>query len=214
MFKMKIIAINGSPRKKGNTARLLEEALRGALNTGTDTEMLHLADYSFGGCLGCEGCQDTFTCTIQDDMRKIYPKIIEADGIILGSPTYFYNITALTKAFLERCYCLESFDKRDRSRWVSLLEAVGMRYASVIAVCEQHSAEDMGFTVPAMTKPLESLGYRIVDEVKAVNFFEAGKVAHDPSVLEEARSAGKRLAGTVMLKNEITKAFTTEKRDK
>jgi multimeric flavodoxin WrbA len=214
MLKMKIIAINGSPRKKGNTARLLEEALRGALNTGTDTEMLHLADYSFGGCLGCEGCQDTFTCTIPDDMRKIYPKITEADGLILGSPTYFYNITALTKAFLERCYCLESFDQRDRSRWASILEAEGVRYASVIAVCEQHSAEDMGLTVPAMTKPLGSLGYRIVDEVRAVGFFDAGRVANDPSVLEEARSAGERLAGTVILKSKIAKTLTSKKSDK
>jgi multimeric flavodoxin WrbA len=176
--------------------------------------MLHLADYSFGGCLGCEGCQDTFTCTIPDDMRKIYPKITEADGLILGSPTYFYNITALTKAFLERCYCLESFDQRDRSRWASILEAEGVRYASVIAVCEQHSAEDMGLTVPAMTKPLESLGYRIVDEVRAVGFFDAGRVANDPSVLEEARSAGERLAGTVILKSKIAKTLTSKKSDK
>lgn len=203
---MKILAINGSPRKKGNTARLLEEALRGALNSGIDTEMLHLADYSFGGCLGCEGCSSTFKCVLPDDMQKIYPKIEEADGLICGSPTYFYNVTALMKAFLERCYCFEAFDTRDRSIWASLFDDGPARYASVIVVCEQHSEEDMGFTVPAMTSSLEALGYRIIDRAKIMGIFEPGRVAEYSSALEEARDVGIRLAGTIKLRNKIAKS--------
>ncbi len=79
-------------------------------------------------------------------MQKIYPLLIESDAIIFGSPTYFYNVTADVKAFIDRCYCFEVMSKEDRSLWMGINEVLGGRYAAVIAVCEQHSSEDMGGT--------------------------------------------------------------------
>ncbi|MTI83870.1 MAG: flavodoxin family protein [Firmicutes bacterium] len=77
-----------------NTSSLVQEAIAAAQEEGVETELIFLGDYLIQDCTGCEGCKDTFKCVIDDDMQKIYPLLLEADGIILGSPTYFYNISA------------------------------------------------------------------------------------------------------------------------
>ncbi|MEX1307474.1 MAG: flavodoxin family protein, partial [Eubacteriales bacterium] len=147
----------------------------------------------------CEGCKDTFACVIKDDMQKIYPKILKADAIILGSPTYFYNISSKMKAFLERLYPYEIFDQDDRSVWLSLNEVTGIRYASVIAVCEQDDVRDMGFTAEAMSMPLQALGYRVVDTVKALHLFNKNDGATHPDIIKQAEDAGRKLAKTLIL---------------
>lgn len=136
-------------------------------------------------------------------MQKIYPRLLEADAIILGSPTYFYNVTADVKAFIDRCYCFEMFAADDRSVWMGIHEALGGKYAVVIAVCEQFSEEDMGFTAEAMTKPLIALGYRIIDTVKALGLFKKGEVLENQNILDQATKAGKKLANTLMLRKEV-----------
>lgn len=200
---VKILGIVGSKRKKGNTFCLVKEALNAAEKEEIDTELIFLSDYSIKDCVGCEGCKDTYKCVINDDMQKIYKLLLEADGVVLGSPTYWYNITADMKAFIDRCYSLEVFAENDRSCWVGINEALGGKYAAVIATGEQHDEKYMGFTVEAMTKPLVDLGYRVVDTVKAIRLFEAGNVLKDEKVLNQAQRAGERLAKTLKLRKEI-----------
>src|SRR5690554_5416113 len=134
---MKVLAVVGSRRKKGNTASLVRAALEGARREGAETELVFVGDYALRGCKGCEGCKKTYRCTVDDDMQKLYPLLLEADGLILGSPTYFYNVSADMKAFLDRLYSLEVFAENDRSCWVGLPEAMGGKYAAAVAVCEQ-----------------------------------------------------------------------------
>lgn len=95
---MKILGVVGSNRKHGNTSGLVKAALQAAEKENADTALVFLGDYSIQDCVGCEGCKDTMRCVIKDDMQKLYPLLLEADGIILGSPTYFYNITATMRA--------------------------------------------------------------------------------------------------------------------
>jgi len=199
---MKILGIIGSKRKNGNTACLVQEALKAAQREGAKTELIFLGDYSIKDCTGCEGCKDTLKCVINDDMQKIYPLLLEADGIILGSPTYFYNISADMKAFIDRCYCFEIFAEDDRSCWMGINEVLGGKYAVVIAVCEQHNENDMGFTPAAMSKPLEALGYRVVDTVKVPGLFKAGAAAQDNQALEQSGRAGKKLTKTIALRKD------------
>ncbi|MCF8012056.1 MAG: flavodoxin family protein [Clostridiales bacterium] len=200
---MKILGIVGSKRKKGNTSSLVQKALEAAQKEGAETELIFLGDYSIRDCQGCEGCKNTYECVIDDGMQKIYPLLREAEGIILGSPTYFYNVSADIKAFIDRCYNLTIFDEDDRSCWVTINEALGGKYASVIAISEQHDEKDMGFTAEAMSKPLEALGYRIVDTVKTIGLFEAGKALEDEQALEHSSQAGKRLVKTIKLRKEV-----------
>jgi len=202
---IKILGIVGSKRKKGNTSILVQKALDETQQAGAQTEQLFLSDYQYSDCTGCEGCAKDFQCVIEDGMQQIYPKILEADGIIVGSPTYFYNLTALMKAFIDRLYCYEIFDRDDRSVWMPLNEALGMKYALVIAICEQQSVEDLGFTDQAMTKPLEALGYRVTDSLKVLHAFDKGDVLNQPETLEMVKEAGKRLVKTVKLREAVMK---------
>ena len=200
---MKILAVSGSPRKKGNTAALINESLKPLTAAGFECEIIHLNDYNFSDCIGCERCRDTYKCPVDDDMQKLYPLIEEADAIILGSPTYFYNITSKMKAFIDRFYCYEIFHESDRSVWMSLNEASAIKYAAVIAVCEQDNKGDMGFTAEAMSMPLEALGYRVVSIVKALHLFKPGEASGNNAALNEARGAGEKLLKTLQLREKV-----------
>lgn len=201
-WRMKILAINGSGRGKGNTHRLLE-AMKDQIDQDVDFELINLKDYEFKGCIGCEGCAKTNKCVIQDDMQDLYPRIEEADGLILGSPTYFYNISASMKAFIERLYPYEVFDPYDRSVWVSATEATGLKYATVVAVCEQETKEDMGFTAEAMKMPLEALGFRVVGVEKVLHLFGRHDADDAVETLNQMRAAGLKLYRTIKLAESI-----------
>lgn len=104
---MKIIAINGSPRKKWNTAMLLEKALEGAASQGAKTELIHLYDLNFKGCVSCFACKTKGgksygRCAVQDDLTPILEKTGKADAFILGSPIYFGTVTGEMRSFMER----------------------------------------------------------------------------------------------------------------
>ena len=103
----KVIAINGSPRKNANTATLLKKALDGAASTGAETELIHLVDLQYKGCISCFACKLKGTkyirsCAMRDDLTPILEKAMNSDAIILGSPIYLGDVTALMRAFIER----------------------------------------------------------------------------------------------------------------
>lgn len=103
---MKIIAINGSPRKSWNTATLLNKALEGAKTQGAETELINLYDLKYKGCVSCFACKrkdgEHGKCAMKDDLTPVLEKLETADAIIFGSPIYFMNITAAMSALLER----------------------------------------------------------------------------------------------------------------
>lgn len=103
---MKVLCIAGSPRHKGNTYLLLEKAVEGANQEGAQTELIKIADLKISPCRECGGCDNTGKCVVDDDMQIIYPKLVDADLIILASPIFFGNITANLKAMIDRCQCL------------------------------------------------------------------------------------------------------------
>ena len=104
---MKIMAVNGSPRKTWNTATLLKKALKGAASQGAETELVHLYDLNFKGCISCFACKirggkSYGKCAVKDDLRPIFKKIEAADALILGSPIYFGIVTGEMRSFMER----------------------------------------------------------------------------------------------------------------
>jgi multimeric flavodoxin WrbA len=104
---MKVMAFNGSPRKKWNTATLLGKALEGAASKGAKTELVHLYDLDFKGCISCFACKTIGAksygrCAVRDDLTPIFRKIEKADAVILGSPIYFGTVSGEMKSFMER----------------------------------------------------------------------------------------------------------------
>jgi len=96
---MKIIGISGSPREK-NTSYMLKVVLDA---TGQDYELIQLKDLEIKPCSACKGCHETFKCIIEDDMQNLYRQMLDADYIVLGSPTYFDNVSGIMKNFMDRC---------------------------------------------------------------------------------------------------------------
>ena len=103
---MKVIAFNGSGRKDGNTALLLNAVLEEISKEGIETELIQLAGYAPQGCIACYKCfenKDRKCAVTKDRLNEYLAKMIEADGILLGSPVYFADATAGIKALIERC---------------------------------------------------------------------------------------------------------------
>ena len=96
--ELKIIAVNGSPRKNWNTHLLLGKCLEGAKETGAETELVNLYDIGFKGCTSCFTCKRKGVtldyCAMKDDLEPILQKICDCDSLVLGSPIYFSNVTA------------------------------------------------------------------------------------------------------------------------
>jgi len=104
---MTVIGINGSPRKQWNTATLLTKALEGAAAQGAETELVHLYDLDFKGCVSCLACKTKGgksygACALQDGLTPVLKRIADADALVIGSPIYFGSVTGETRSFLER----------------------------------------------------------------------------------------------------------------
>lgn len=103
---MNVIAVNGSPRKKWNTATLLQSALDGAASVGAQTELIQLYDLQYRGCTSCFSCKrkggKLGRCAMQDDLTDVLGKIGRCDVLLLGTPIYFSNLTGAMLSFLER----------------------------------------------------------------------------------------------------------------
>ena len=104
---MKVLAINGSPRKQCNTAMLLNKALEGASSKGAETEIINLYDFNFVGCTSCFACklkdgESYGHCAFKDEITPLLERIADVDVLILGSPIYLGTSTGVMRSFLER----------------------------------------------------------------------------------------------------------------
>ncbi len=106
---MKLVAINGSPRKNRNTASLLAQVVAGAVSKGAQAELIHLRDHNYKGCISCFHCKRIGSkhygrCAIRDELTPVLNKAHEADLIVLGSPLYFSTESSLMHACMERLF--------------------------------------------------------------------------------------------------------------
>ena len=190
----RITGIAASPRKNGNSDVLLNHMVNGPRQISVPAEKIHLRNYLFQPCIGCEKCRKDKICTgLNDGMHLLYPKIIQSQGLILVSPTHNYNITAWMKAFIDRLYCFYDFDNNCPRGWSSRL-ANQNRKAVIAAVCEQENKKDMGFTLEAMRLPLNALGYQIIGELAVFKIFKRGAVKKEKEILAKAVKLGEDLA--------------------
>ncbi|MFH0823149.1 MAG: flavodoxin family protein [Pseudomonadota bacterium] len=98
-----ILAVYGSPRRKGNSALLLAKAVEGSQDAGAVVESLYLRDLKMSPCLEIYECLNTGRCAVQDDFQDVYDKLATCDGLMLASPVFFYAVSAHTKILMDRC---------------------------------------------------------------------------------------------------------------
>jgi len=110
MTQAKILIIKGSPRLKGNSSTLADEAARGAESKGARVEAFDLQRMNIEPCTGCDYCQNVeeYECNIQDDMQTLYPKLIASTALVIATPIYWFTMNAQTKLFMDRLYALQS----------------------------------------------------------------------------------------------------------
>jgi multimeric flavodoxin WrbA len=134
---MKVVAFNGSPRKDGNTAMLLRKVLAPIARAGIDTELIQVGGQAIRGCTACYHCMEVKDkqCVIKTDMvNDCIQKMVEADGIIMGSPSYFSGMTSELKALIDRAGLVGVANDRMFSRKIGAAVAVHRRGGAVNVV--------------------------------------------------------------------------------
>ena len=185
---MKILGIMGSPRMKGNTDLLLEEALRGAKSRQAEVEKIVVDKMKITPCREYYGCLKDGNCIIRDDMDSIYPKLLEADGIIVASPMFFYGVTAQLKALIDRCQAL--WVRRNILKTLPESNKKGV-FISVGATKGKQLFDGSILTVKYF---FQSFGAEYADELLVRGVDKRGEIKEHPDMLAEAFELGKRLA--------------------
>lgn len=100
---MKVVAFLGSPREKGNSELMLDEALRAIEGEGHSVTVFRPSVMNISPCINCGGCDETGICEVKDDMDSVYETIREGERFIISSPIFFFGLTAQIKALIDRC---------------------------------------------------------------------------------------------------------------
>lgn len=122
---MKIIGIISSPHKNGSTSKLVREALRGAKEVGAETEDVYISEMNIEYCIGCLQCLATENCILNDDLNTLREKVLQADGIILGSPTYEADMNARMKNFLDRIMPFTGYRSAMHDKYIATISTAG-----------------------------------------------------------------------------------------
>ena len=130
---MKVIGLNGSPRKNWNSAQMLEHALKGAAAAGAETELIHLIDLNATGCRSCFACKriggKSFgRCAVRDDLTDILNRILEADAVIISAPVYFGDVPGMVRNLFERLWFPGLMYRRDGACAYDKKVKVGLIY--------------------------------------------------------------------------------------
>jgi multimeric flavodoxin WrbA len=122
---MKILGVSFSPRKDGNTVAMLQEALAAAKKEGAEVELYSVAGKDIQPCDGCWACTKTGKCHIKDDTAILLDKMCAADGIIFGTPVYFWGMTAQAKAVIDRTISLHGTEKNLSNKVCGVVASAG-----------------------------------------------------------------------------------------
>jgi len=192
-LKMKVLAIYGSPRRRGNTGRLLEKAVEGAREAGAEVEEIVLRDLNLAPCLELYGCKKTGRCVIQDDFQQVYDQVLACRGLILASPIFFYAVTAQTKVLMDRCQSL--WVKKHWIEKVPFGKGEIKRKGLFISAGATHGKKLFDGALLSVHYFFDALDTEVWRTLLYRGLDEEGDVLQHPEYLEEAYQAGKELAG-------------------
>ena len=184
---MKVLGIMGSPRLKGNTDLLLDEALKGAKSQQAEVEKIVVDKLNITPCREYYGCLKDGNCVIKDDMGDVYHKLLEADGIIVASPMFFYGVSAQLKALIDRCQAL----------WVrryvlkNLPGPAGR--GAFIAVGATRGKQLFDGSILTVKYFFQAIGAEYTGELLLRGVDKRGEIKEHPAALSDAFELGKKL---------------------
>lgn len=181
-----ILGIIGSPRKNGNTHVLVSRILDGARENGANTETIFLRDLNLSECDGCYACwKGKHLCSKNDDMSDLYPKIMESDVLVFGTPVYWFGPTAIMKCFIDRFVFFNCPVNRKKIKGK----------AAVIAVpFEDRSYATSDLVVKFFDKSCDYLEMRFIDKILVPGVTKRGEVRNLKRVMDKCYKLGQRLA--------------------
>jgi multimeric flavodoxin WrbA len=184
---LKVLGIMGSPRIKGNTELLLDEALKGVQSQQAETEKIIVDKLKISPCREYYGCTRDGNCVIRDDMDDIYPKLLSADAIIVASPIFFYAVSAQLKALIDRCQAIWA------RKYVLKNLDVPLRKGAFLAVGATNG--EKLFLGPVLTVRyfFKAINAEYTDELLVRGVDKRGEIQEHPTALADALELGKRL---------------------
>lgn len=179
----KVVILNGSPRKKGNTSTLVKAFTEGAESSGNTVTEFFLDGMEIHGYKGCFGGHSSRECPCvqKDDMAKIYPAVKESDVVVLASPLYYWNMSGQLRTAVDRLFALEEGDG-------NLLRGNG-RASALLMAAEGNGFEDVVLYYDHL---MEHLRWKNLGHVLAGGNMDAGDVEGKPEV-QEAYELGKSI---------------------
>ncbi len=179
----KIVVLNGSPRKAGNTSALVREFTKGAESAGSTVTEFFLNSMDIHGCLGCFGGKSSRECPCvqKDDMSRIYPAVKECDVVVLATPLYYWNMSGQLRTAVDRLFALEEGDG-------NLLRGNG-RSSALLMAAEGSGFEDVVLYYDHL---MEHLRWENLGHVLAGGNMAVGDIEGKPE-LKEAYELGKKI---------------------
>lgn len=179
-----IVVLNGSPRRRGNTAALVREFTRGAEEAGHTVTEFFLDGMEIHGCKGCFGGRSSRACPCvqQDDMSRIYPAVRESDVVVLASPLYYWNLSGQLRTAVDRLFALEEGDG-------NLLRGCG-RASCLLMAAEGNGFEDVRAYYDHL---MEHLRWKNLGHVLAGGNMDTGDIAGKPE-LQAAYDLGRSIS--------------------
>lgn len=175
---MKVLGISGSMRKEGNTASLVKIILDRCSEAGIKTEFVSLAGKKIQPCLGCEKCREKKWCIIEnDDWDAVIRKVLDCDVLVIGSPTYYFDVSGHTKNFIDRTYSLY----HDRK--------LAGRKGVAVAV---HANKGVNRTIQTLEGFLSTHEFSSLGSVKGTGFKE-GDVLNDAEAIQKAEKTADKI---------------------
>jgi multimeric flavodoxin WrbA len=188
MKRKKVLVLMASPRARGNSTILAEEAARGAKEAGATVEAFRLVKMKIGLCLACDGCRKPGAdgCVRKDDIRMLHAKLREADALLIASPVYWFTMSAQIKLFMDRLYAFgaEGYQPLKGKRIGIILTYGDADPFASGAVNALRSFQDAFAYVGA---PIKGMVYGTGDK--------PGDVLENETLLKEAYALGRKLGG-------------------
>ncbi len=192
--RKKALVIYGSPRKNGNTDILLKELIKG-IKDGSDKikiEEIYLSDLNIYFCRGCRACNQSGRCVIEDDMQDLHIKLQEANYIILGSPIFFYTVTAQSKAMIDRCQA--SWAKKYLLKQRQSDKMKGKRGGWFVSVGATKGKKLFEGAILTMKYFFDTMDVPYRGNLLVKGMDEKGDVLNHPQILSQAYQLGKEIA--------------------
>ncbi len=186
---MKVLGIMGSPRIKGNTDLLLDEALKGAESEQAEVKKLIVDKLNIAPCREYYACLRDGNCAIRDDMNDIYTELMQADGIIIASPMFFYGLSAQVKALIDRCQALWA-----RKYVLKQKPANPARQGAFIAVGATRGEKLFEGSILTIKYFFKAMDVEYVDELLVRGVDKRGEIKEHPTALAQAFELGRKLA--------------------